>query len=100
MNTLDIRTTQTLKIKADRDKNFTVNISGFTSLDDDYELRVASGVDEIVKTVGDGITLGVDELTISFLGSELTNDRYMGSLESENKDAEFFLRINITIELT
>lgn len=100
MAVLDIRTTQTLTIQADTGKNFSVNISGFNTLDTDYTLQLNAQDSSITKTVGDGITLGANEMTISFYGSEFTKTRYTGELNSESQDADVFLRIDTIVELS
>jgi len=98
MSTLDLRTTQKLIIKADSGKNFDVLLSGFDALDTAYTLVLGA----TTYTVGSGITL--DEvnktITISFEGSDFPLSSYTGELNSDNKDADVFLRIEITLELS
>jgi hypothetical protein len=100
MAVLDIRTTQTLTIKSDAGKNFSVTIAGFDNLDTDYTLQLNAQDSTITKTVGDGITLGVNEMVIAFYGDEFTKTRYTGELNSESQDADVFLRIDTIVELS
>ena len=100
MATLDLVTTQNLTIRVDSGKNFSVTISGIETLDTQYTLNLTATDSTITKDVGDGITLDTENksMTIAFLGSEITKKRYTGTLESENEDADVFLRVNVVLE--
>ena len=100
MAVLDIKTAQALTIKVDRNKNFSVTISGIDNLDSDYSLVLEAQNSTVTKSVGNGITLGADYMTIAFDGDEFTKTKYTGKLESEDKDALVFLRIDITLEIS
>tara|TARA_S200002703_G_scaffold140629_1_gene131997 strand:- start:739 stop:1065 length:327 start_codon:yes stop_codon:yes gene_type:complete len=108
MEVLDLRSKQSLTIKADFGKNFSVVFSGFENLDTDYTLDLTKGkaADTNVSfTVGSGITLDdisdPKTLTLDFTGSAFSSiGKYKGTLASSNKNANVFLEIDITLELS
>jgi len=103
MSVLDTRTARDLTIKADYRKNFSVTISGITTLDTNYILTLRSVQNVVTYQVGSGITITPgtpNVVTISFTGSDFMQTKYSGTFESVNKNADTFVELDITLELT
>ena len=103
MSVLDVRTGRDLTIKADYKKNFSVTISGITTLDTNYVLTLRSVQNVVTYQVGSGITItpgSPNVVTISFTGSNFFQTKYTGLFESVNKNADTFIELDTTLELT
>lgn len=101
MATLDLRTSKDLKIIAESDKNFSVNLSGDVITDTAYTLTMTSS-DNSIENVFNGSTLvtGLGSIDLVFDHSDYKEGNFNGVLESVSKDADKYLKINIELSLT
>ena len=102
-NILDVRTARELTIKADHLKNFSVTISGIDTLDSDYLLTLRSQSLVVTYSVGSGVTItpgSPNVVTISFTGSDFIKGTYIGTFESDDKDADTYIRLDVKLILS
>ena len=97
MAILNVITAQDLTIKADWQKNFTIQISGIENLDTSYSLTLKKLPHIVEYVTGDQITISGDVISIVFSGSDFIRGTYLGVFESESKNSNLFIRLNITL---
>lgn len=100
---LDIRTAKKLTIKAEA-KNFSISISGFAQLDTSYELtltNIKDGSDEKNFNIGSEIIIDdvsdPKKIDVVFNAENYEEGTYLGVLESQSRNSDVFLYIEITV---
>ena len=99
---LNIVSNQLLTIKADFLKNFSVVFSEFDNIDTSYSLTLTKTTHpfNVVNFVfGNDITITTETLTLSFNGSDYSQGMYKGTLESQSKNSNVFLSIDIELSI-
>lgn len=100
MAILDVRKTDKLVIVAEADQNYSVNLNSTLIDDVGYSLTLISQ-DRSITNVFDGtnLILTSNNIELVFEGADYKKGKFFGTLESDSKDADKYLKINIELRL-